>query len=109
VFKKLWGRSETFYGNNNNNSSRVCHVSDQSTQTQVCASDLIKKSAYHPLFKESEGDHRSFLSVGILGLECNAMADTGAAVSIINQSAYLLLQREGLCFPLQTCAKDLAV
>lgn len=94
---------------NNNYVSRVIRVSDQSTQTQVCMSDSLQHGSYRPLFKENAGDPRPFLSVGILGLECNALADSGAAVSLVSESAYLLLQSEGLRFPLQTCAKDLAV
>jgi hypothetical protein len=71
--------------------------------------NLHEKSLSFPLFKKLPEDPRPFLSVGILGLECNALADSGASVSIMSEAAHSLLQREGLNFPLQTCDKSLAV
>lgn len=62
-----------------------------------------------PLFKKTVDDPRPFLSIGIIGLECNALADSGAAVSIMSEFAHSSLKREGLDFTLRRCDKGLTV
>lgn len=95
---------ESKYTENTLNFHSTLKVTNQATQT-----DLQNKNTYSPLFKENTSDPRPFLSIGILGLECNALADSGACVSIMSESALTSLKREGLEFPLHMCNKDLAV
>lgn len=116
MFKKLGDRSEVNDVIEVNGDSRVSfrkgYTSDHEWKNHLKFVSLFLKknsSFINPLFKQCSGDVRPFVVVDILGIECNALADSGASVSVISKEALFTLSELGLCFDMTPCHNELFV
>lgn len=63
----------------------------------------------NPLFDHCSDNVRPFITVDILGIRCNALADSGASVSVISSDAVTTLTEMGLNIGLAHCHRNLLV